>query len=107
MLRIMSHLIACLWIATTFASEVVKVSIGDLAFKPADVTVHVGDRVEWVNGDFVDHTATATSGDWDMEIPAGASAAVELTKAGTIDYFCRFHPNMTGTIKVLAAEQPR
>ena len=53
MLRIISHLIACLWIATTFASEVVKVSIGELTFKPADVTVHVGDEVEWVNGDFV------------------------------------------------------
>jgi plastocyanin len=32
---------------------------------------------------------------------------VELHGAGTIAYYCRFHPNMTGTIKVLAAEQPQ
>lgn len=107
MLRFLSHLVASLWIATAFAGEVVKVSIGDLAFKPPDVTVHVGDKIEWVNGDFVDHTATAKSGNMDVAIPAGKSGHVELSHPGTIAYYCRFHPNMTGTIKVLDADQPR
>jgi plastocyanin len=107
MLRFMSHLVACLWISTAFAGEVVKVPIGDLAFKPPDVTVHVGDTVEWVNGDYVDHTATSKSGNMDVAIPAGKSGRVELSHPGTIAYYCRFHPNMTGTIKVLDADQPR
>jgi plastocyanin len=107
MLRIMSHLMACLWIATAFASEVVKLSIGDLAFKPAEVTVHVGDTVEWDNADFVDHTATAKSGDWDVAIAAGRTGRVKINRPGTIAYYCRFHPTMTGTIKVVATEQPR
>ena len=28
---------------------------------------------------------------------------IELTEAGTIDYYCRFHPNMKGRISVVAA----
>ena len=89
------------------AGEVVKVSIGDLAFTPAEITVRVGDIVEWDNGDFVDHTATAKSGDMDVAIPAGKSGRVELSRPETIAYYCRFHPHMTGTIKVLDAQQPR
>jgi plastocyanin len=89
------------------AGEAVKVSIGDLAFTPAEITVHVGDTVEWGNADFVDHTATAKDGAWDVAIAAGKTGRVELQHAGSIAYYCRFHPNMTGTIKVLAAEQPR
>ena len=89
------------------AGEVVKVSIGDLTFAPAELTVHVGDTVEWDNADFVDHTATAKDGDWDVAIAAGKTGRVELNRTGTIAYYCRFHPNMTGTIKVLTTEQPQ
>lgn len=58
--------------------------------------------MEWVNEVFIDHTATATAnaGDWDITIPAGKSARLPLTKAGALAYFCRIHPNMTGTINV-------
>jgi plastocyanin len=32
---------------------------------------------------------------------------VKISRPGTIAYYCRFHPTMTGTIKVVATEQPR
>ena len=83
------------------AGEVVQVRISDLAFSPADIKVNAGDTVEWVNNDFVDHTATATSGEWDVMIVAGQSARQEMTKPGTIKYFCRAHPDMTGTITIV------
>jgi plastocyanin len=51
-------------------------------------------------GDFVAHTATAQSMDWDVLIGAGKTARPEPRKAGAIDYFCRFHPTMTGRIAV-------
>ena len=96
------------WLAASpLAGEVVKVPISDLVFSPAEVTVHVGDTVEWDNADFVDHTATAKDGDWDVAIAAGKTGRVELNRTGTIAYYCRFHPNMTGTIKVLTTEQPQ
>ena len=83
------------------AGEVARVKISDLAFSPAEITVKAGDTVEWVNDDFVDHTATATGGDWDVMIVAEQSARQQMSKAGTIKYFCRVHPDMTGTVHVV------
>lgn len=87
--------------APAFAGEVVQVKISDLAFTPAEITIHLGDTVEWVNDDFIDHTATATRADWDLMVLKGKSAQMQLTRAGAFDYFCRFHPNMTGKIRVV------
>ena len=87
--------------APVLAGEVVKVNIADLAYLPADLTVHVGDTIEWVNGDFVDHTATASGAEWDIAVLAKKTARFELKRAGTFDYICRYHPNMTGKIRVL------
>lgn len=97
-------LVQALAAASAHAGEVVKVDISDLVFAPAEITVRAGDSVEWVNADFVDHTATAKGGEWDLLIPAGKSARVELSRAGTIRYYCRFHPAMTGTIHVVGAD---
>jgi plastocyanin len=83
------------------AGDVVKLNITVLTFAPADLTAHVGDTIEWVNGDFVDHTATASGAEWDIAVPAEKTARLELKHAGTFDYICRFHPNMTGRIRVL------
>lgn len=83
------------------AGAVVRVAITDLTFSPAGITVKAGDTVEWVNNDFVDHTATAKNGDWDVAIPAGQSASQKMTKVGTFTYFCRVHPDMIGTIHVV------
>jgi plastocyanin len=47
--------------------------------------------------DIVAHTATAR-GDWDVMIPANESASLVLTKAGIVEYYCRFHSNMKGRI---------
>ncbi|HVJ76906.1 MAG TPA: cupredoxin domain-containing protein [Hyphomicrobium sp.] len=82
------------------AGAAVRVTIADLVFSPADITVKAGDTVEWVNNDFVDHTATAKNGAWDVMIPAGKSAHLKMTKVGTFTYFCRVHPDMVGTIRV-------
>jgi plastocyanin len=93
-------LIYILLAAPSGAAEVVQVKISDLAFLPADVTAKVGDTIEWTNGDFVDHTATAKDGTWDLAIPAGKTAHLRLAMPGTIAYYCKIHPNMTGTIHV-------
>lgn len=90
--------LAC--VASAHAGEVIQVKITDLSFSPPEVAAKVGDTVEWVNGDFLDHTATANAGDWDVMIPTGKTARLPLTKAGVFTYFCRIHPNMTGTINV-------
>jgi plastocyanin len=40
------------------------------------------------------------AGDWDVTIPAGATARVDLKKAGSVEFFCRYHPNMKGRIAI-------
>ena len=86
--------------ATTARAEVIQIKMEKLGFIPAQVTAHVGDTIEWVNSDFVVHTATARDGSWDVLIPVNAKKSVILKTEGTVDYYCKFHPNMTGRILV-------
>jgi plastocyanin len=79
----------------------VQVIVKGLAFSPPTVTAHVGDTIEWVNKDPFAHTATVKGG-WDVMLPVGKSGTRVMKKAGTIDYYCRFHPNMKGRIVIEA-----
>lgn len=82
-------------------AETITVTVENMEFTPAEIAAKVGDTVEWVNKDPVDHTATVKDG-WDVMLPAGESGSVTLETAGEFDYFCRFHPNMLGRITVSA-----
>lgn len=77
------------------------ISMKDLAFDPAKVSVHEGDTITWTNNDTVDHTATAESGaDFDSgTLSPGETFAWKATP-GKIAYHCTIHPEMTGTIDV-------
>jgi plastocyanin len=86
-------------------AETIRIEVKSLTFSPAQVTAHVGDTIEWANADFIPHTATAKNHDFDVQLPAGKTAKLNLKKAGTVEYFCRFHPNMTGTITVEEARR--
>lgn len=77
----------------------IHVGIENLAFVPANVEAAVGERIEWTNHDPFDHTATVKGG-WDIVIPAGQIATRIVEAGDTVEYYCRFHPNMRGTIKV-------
>jgi len=78
----------------------VHVTIDKLAFQPAEIEVKAGETIEWTNRDPFAHTATVKGG-WEVSIPPGKSASHVVT-ADSVDYYCRFHPNMTGRIKVVA-----
>jgi plastocyanin len=82
------------------AGETIRVTINQLKFDPPKISAHVGDTIEWTSSDFVVHTATAKNKDWDVTIPAKGMGRVTLAHPGDVDYFCRFHPNMTGQIEV-------
>jgi len=81
-------------------AEVIQIKIEKLAFAPKEVTARVGDTIEWVNADFVAHTATARNGAWDVMLAPHATKTLVLQAAGKVDYYCRLHPNMTGAIMV-------
>ena len=81
-------------------ADTIQVKMEKLGFVPAQISAHVGDTIEWVNSDFVAHTATARDGSWDVLIPVNAKKTVVLKTEGTVEYYCKFHPNMTGRILV-------
>jgi plastocyanin len=96
-------LIALAGSAPTSAAQrppTIQVVIDRAVFQPASVAAKVGDTVEWINRDFVDHTATTKKKAWDVAVPAGKTGRVVLKAAGTFDYYCRLHPNMTATVVV-------
>jgi plastocyanin len=80
-------------------AEMIRVTIDKLVFSPVEIKAKVGDTIAWTNKDIVAHTATVRGG-FDVMIKANGSSSVVLTKAGIVEYYCRFHPNMTGRITI-------
>ncbi|HET9119579.1 MAG TPA: cupredoxin family copper-binding protein [Solirubrobacterales bacterium] len=79
--------------------------MGDLFFSPASVTVAVGDTVTWRNTGQAPHNATADDGSFKTPtIENGQSASHTFNQAGTFSYICTIHPQMKGTIRVLASD---
>jgi plastocyanin len=78
----------------------IQIVMENLVISPAEVTAKVGDTLELVNKDVFVHTATARNGDFDVTMPPNKTVTYVLKKAGSVDYYCRFHPNMKATLKI-------
>lgn len=85
--------------ATRHAHRVHVIVIDTMQFGPMPTDVRAGDVIEWVNHDILEHSATARDGHFDVDLKPGASGRFTAT-AGTLEFFCRFHPTMTGTLVV-------
>jgi len=70
------------------------IEIKHMAFGPAPTHLKVGDTIEWKNLDIFRHSATARTGEFNVDLLPGAKAEVTLKKPGTINVFCRYHPTM-------------
>jgi plastocyanin len=78
----------------------IQITMDNLVISPAEATAKVGDTIELVNKDILAHTATAKNGDFDVMMPAKKTVTYVLKNAGTIDYYCRFHPNMKAVLTI-------
>jgi plastocyanin len=78
----------------------IQITMENLVISPAEASAKVGDTIEWINKDIFVHTATARNGDWEVTMPPKETVTLVLKKAGLIDYYCRFHPNMKATLVV-------
>src|SRR3954454_7451358 len=78
----------------------IQITMDNLVISPAKATAKVGDTIELINKDILAHTATARNGDFDVTMPPKKTVTYVLKKAGTIDYYCRFHPNMKAVLDV-------
>ncbi len=92
--------------ASAVAPAKVQITLGAMTISPPNASVRVGETVEWLNRDIVDHTSTEKkSGLWNVSIAPGKSARVVMKKAGTFDYYCRYHPNMIARLVVTAPKK--
>jgi len=78
----------------------IQITMENLVIAPAETSAKVGDTVELINKDIFAHTATARNGDFDVTMPPKKTVTMVLKKAGTVEYYCRFHPNMKATLTI-------
>jgi plastocyanin len=78
----------------------IQIVMDNLVVLPAEATAKVGDTIEWINKDIFAHTATARNGDFDVTMPPKKMVTSVLKKTGTVEYYCRFHPNMKATLTI-------
>lgn len=103
----MSGRLSSIAMALVFAAMVVpthaatiEITMENLVISPAEVSAKVGDTIAWINKDIFAHTATAKNGDFDVTLPPKQSATFIVKKARSVDYYCRYHPNMKATLKI-------
>lgn len=79
-----------------------SVTISNFQYSPSVINVPVGATVTWVNQDSAPHTVTGTG--FDGMVASGQSYSYSFTTPGRIDYYCRLHPTMRGTVVVGGAQ---
>ncbi len=78
-----------------------SVRIMNFAFSPSGLSVRIGTRVTFTNGDATTHTVTANGGLFNSgNLPSGQSFSFTFMSRGSFAYHCRIHPSMTGTVTV-------
>lgn len=87
--------------ATTAPTGANTVTVANMSFSPATITIKVNDTVTWANNDSVPHTVTADDHSFDSgSVASGRSYTRTFDKAGTYPYHCNLHPHMKGTVVV-------
>ena len=78
------------------------VSMKDLRFHPATLSVRPGETVTWRNDEAVDHNVVATKGARFRSRAFGGGRTYRFTPAGAgvVRYVCTLHPGMEGTLLV-------
>ena len=93
-----------------------SIAIKDMAFDPQVLSVEWVEgyrgscfpcpQVTWTNNDDKPHTITSDTGDFDSgPIGPGEQWTWTFIQAGTYDYHCTYHEEMTGTVEVVAVEK--
>jgi amicyanin len=79
-----------------------EVSIADMAFSPANITVKKGTTITWTNNDSVGHDVIADSGNGPNSqiLQKGQTYSFTYDIAGTFSYHCGVHPSMKGKVTV-------
>lgn len=92
-----------LGLMSTARAETVTVTIRDYRFQPAEVTVHAGDTVRWVNDEKRQYHNVWFEQNGEPEPPylfPEETFERAFPEPGTFPYRCGPHPEMTGVVRV-------
>ena len=79
----------------------VDIKIDNFTFAPQRLIVKSGTTVIWRNRDDIPHAVASSARLFKSKaLDTDDTYAFTLTTAGTYEYFCSLHPQMTGTIVV-------
>jgi plastocyanin len=79
-----------------------RVGMADRTFSPGSVTIAAGGSVQWTNDDDDSHTASGSAFDSGILSP-GRTFNHTFPAAGSFSYLCQIHPDMRGTVSVVAS----
>lgn len=75
--------------------------IEKMQFNPADLTIHKGDTIVWINKGIVDHDISEyPNKSWTSGV-LKIGDSWESTPSQSFDYFCSIHMTMKGSIQVI------
>jgi plastocyanin len=88
--------------APSTAPGTVEAGMTGSIFAPSTIEAAVGDVIAWTNSDSVPHTATLRDDPacTTENLGKGDTGALTFSAAGTYEFFCKIHSDMTGTIEV-------
>jgi len=86
-------------VPSVFAADYVVV-IDKMKFGPVPAGLHPGDTITWQNDDIFRHSATARDASFDLDLPTKTSVKMVVGAAGNVEFFCKFHPGMKGTLVI-------
>ncbi len=82
-----------------------QIEIKDYQYGPANLTIPTGTKVTWINRDEVPHTVTEPNKAFGSgALDTDENFSTTFNEPGTYKYYCKLHPNMTGTITVTPAK---
>jgi plastocyanin len=94
-------------IVTSTTTSTAAVSINNMLYSPATITVSAGTIITWTNNDSVEHTVTSDNGLFDsggISTPglysSGGTFSHTFSTPGTSPYHCTYHPGMTAKVVV-------
>jgi len=86
---------------TADVSHAVRVVIDGTRFHPDDLTVSVGEPVEWLNADPFPHNIESSTGGFHSgDLAPDATWLWRPARPGMFEYVCTLHPGMKATLRV-------
>jgi plastocyanin len=77
-----------------------EIVIQGFTFQPSTISVSGPTDVTVTNEDSAPHTFTLEDESVDLELAGGESGTATIDVSEPTGFFCRIHPNMTGTVEV-------